>query len=123
MLARLIAGSDVLVENYRPGVLEAMGSGEARLRELRPDLVYANISGFGTTGPYRDRPVLRFYRAGDERLHDRDRPGGGGADARRTADRRSGRRAPGALGICAALVRRGRTGIGRHGRSLASTTG
>src|ERR671926_944183 len=35
VLARLIAGSDVLVENYRPGVLEAMGFGAARLRELR----------------------------------------------------------------------------------------
>src|SRR5690242_4775827 len=51
VLARLIAGSDVLVENYRPGVLAQMGFGEARLKELKPDLVYANISGFGTTGP------------------------------------------------------------------------
>src|ERR1700754_1371576 len=56
VLARLIAGSDVLVENYRAGVLAQMGFGEARLRELNPGLVYCNISGFGTTGPYRDRP-------------------------------------------------------------------
>ncbi len=50
----------MLVENYRPGVLTAMGFGKARLRELKPDLVYANISGFGTTGPYRDRPSFDF---------------------------------------------------------------
>src|SRR5580700_595523 len=49
-LARLIEKSDVLVENYRPGVLAAMGFDEARLRALNPDLVYCNISGFGTTG-------------------------------------------------------------------------
>src|ERR671928_213246 len=52
VLARLIEGSDVLVENYRPGVLAVMGVGEARLKQLNPGLVYANISGFGTTGPY-----------------------------------------------------------------------
>ena len=92
-LARLIAGSDVLVENYRPGVLEAMGFGEARLRatQARPGLrQYQRLR--------HDRAVsrsalLRFYRAGDERLYGRDRPGRWRADARRTAARRSGRRA------------------------------
>ena len=60
VLARLIQQSDVLVENFRPGVLAQMGFGEARLRELKPDLVYCNISGFGTSGPYRDRPSFDF---------------------------------------------------------------
>ena len=60
VLARLIAGSDVLVENYRPGVLGEMGFDEARLKALKPDLVYANISGFGNSGPYRDRPSFDF---------------------------------------------------------------
>src|SRR5947209_6727248 len=60
VLARLIAQSDVLVENYRPGVLAQMGFDEPRLRRLKPDLVYCNISGFGTTGPYRDRPSFDF---------------------------------------------------------------
>src|SRR3954470_4076744 len=44
VLARLIAGSDVLVENYRAGVLAQMGFDEARLRALNPGLVYCNIS-------------------------------------------------------------------------------
>src|SRR2546430_7330724 len=60
VLARLIAESDVLVENFRPGVLAQMGFDETRLGQLKPDLVYCNISGFGTTGPYRDRPSFDF---------------------------------------------------------------
>src|SRR6266853_2872276 len=60
VLTRLIAASDVLVENFRPGVMAQMGFDEARRKQLKPNLVYANISGFGTTGPYRDRPSFDF---------------------------------------------------------------
>ena len=60
ILARLIAGSHVLVDNYRPGVLAAMGFTEARLTELNPRLVRGSITGFGNTGPYRDRPSFDF---------------------------------------------------------------
>ena len=112
VLARLIAGSDVLVENYRPGVLEAMGFGEARLRELRPDLVYANISGFGTTGPYRDRPAFDFIAQAMSGFMAVTGPEGGEPvrAGPPIADLVAGLH--GALGICAALVRRGRTGSG-----------
>ena len=60
ILARLLERADVLVENYRPGVLERMGFGEARLRELNADLVVASINGYGSTGPYADRPSFDF---------------------------------------------------------------
>ena len=60
ILARLIERADVLVENYRPGVLARMGFGEARLRELNPDLVVCGINGYGSTGPYADRPSFDF---------------------------------------------------------------
>lgn len=60
ILARLIARSHVLVENYRPGVLEAMGFTDERLNELNPRLVRGSITGFGTSGPYRDRPSFDF---------------------------------------------------------------
>jgi crotonobetainyl-CoA:carnitine CoA-transferase CaiB-like acyl-CoA transferase len=60
ILARLLERADVLVENYRPGVLDAMGFGEARLRELNPDLVVASINGYGSTGPYASRPSFDF---------------------------------------------------------------
>ncbi len=60
VLARLIQRSDVLVENFRPGVLARMGFTGERLRELRPSLVTCAINGFGSTGPYRDRPAFDF---------------------------------------------------------------
>ncbi|MCW2692786.1 MAG: putative acyl-CoA transferase/carnitine dehydratase [Mycobacterium sp.] len=53
----LIARSDVVVENFRPGVCERLGLDVDALRAERPDLVWASISGFGQTGPWRDRPA------------------------------------------------------------------
>jgi CoA:oxalate CoA-transferase len=56
VLARLIAGADVLVENYRPGVLAALGFPPDALIARHPRLVVCSISGFGATGPYAQRP-------------------------------------------------------------------
>jgi crotonobetainyl-CoA:carnitine CoA-transferase CaiB-like acyl-CoA transferase len=53
---KLVRGSDVLVENYRPDVKTRLGIDYAALKPLNPRLVYASISGFGQSGPYRDRP-------------------------------------------------------------------
>jgi CoA:oxalate CoA-transferase len=52
----LIERSDVLVENFRPGVMDRLGLGPAEVAELNPRLVYASASGYGDTGPWRDRP-------------------------------------------------------------------
>jgi crotonobetainyl-CoA:carnitine CoA-transferase CaiB-like acyl-CoA transferase len=52
---RLAARADVLVENFRPGTLEALGLGYAELTAKHPELIYCSISGFGQTGPYRER--------------------------------------------------------------------
>jgi crotonobetainyl-CoA:carnitine CoA-transferase CaiB-like acyl-CoA transferase len=59
-LARLIESADVLVDNFRPGVLAKMGFDKARLDALNPRLVSANVNGFGSTGPYVDRPAFDF---------------------------------------------------------------
>jgi crotonobetainyl-CoA:carnitine CoA-transferase CaiB-like acyl-CoA transferase len=53
----LVAGADVLVENFRPGVMARLGLAYERLREIRADLVYCAISGFGQTGPLRYNPA------------------------------------------------------------------
>ncbi len=53
---RLAAASDVVLENFRPGTLERWGLGPDELRAANPDLVVVRISGYGQTGPYRDRP-------------------------------------------------------------------
>ena len=56
LLRRLVAGADVVCENFRPGTLERWGLGWDELSAVNPGLVMLRISGFGQTGPYRDRP-------------------------------------------------------------------
>jgi crotonobetainyl-CoA:carnitine CoA-transferase CaiB-like acyl-CoA transferase len=58
LLRNLIAQSDVVIENFRPGTMEKMGCGWETLRALNPRLVMARITGFGQTGPYADRPCF-----------------------------------------------------------------
>lgn len=60
ILADLLRQADVLVENYRPGVLAKMGFDRARLQELNPALIVTSINGYGSTGPYIDRPAFDF---------------------------------------------------------------
>ena len=52
----LVKKSDVLIENFRPGTMDRLGIGYETLKEVNPRLVFASISGFGQTGPYRSRP-------------------------------------------------------------------
>jgi len=55
LFKRLVKISDVVVENFRPGTMERLGIGWETLRELNPRIILASISGFGQTGPWRDR--------------------------------------------------------------------
>ena len=57
IVRRLVARADVVVENFRPGVMERLGLGYEALCRIKPDLVYCAISGFGSDGPLRDRPA------------------------------------------------------------------
>ncbi|MBX9870513.1 MAG: CoA transferase, partial [Burkholderiaceae bacterium] len=56
IVRRLAAEADVLIENFRPGAMEGWGLGPEALQALNPGLVILRISGYGQTGPYRDRP-------------------------------------------------------------------
>ena len=58
LLRRLAMKCDVLVENFRPGVLDALGLGEEWRSEHAPDLIVSSISGFGHVGPMRDEPCF-----------------------------------------------------------------
>ena len=60
LLRKLIASSDVLVENYTPRVLDQIGLDYERVRALRPDIVMVRMPGFGLTGPMRDNPAFGY---------------------------------------------------------------
>ena len=57
ILRDLVADADVLVQNFRPGVAERLGVAYDDIRSIRPDIVYADLTGFGTSGPYSHRRV------------------------------------------------------------------
>ncbi|MFN4207584.1 MAG: CaiB/BaiF CoA transferase family protein [Agrobacterium albertimagni] len=109
----LISSADVFIQNFRPGVAEKLGAGETELRALNPKLVYCAISGFGTSGPARDRPAydtVAQAASGFLRLvTPPDRPRVIGPAL---ADAVTGHYA--ATGILAALIERGKNGKGRR---------
>jgi crotonobetainyl-CoA:carnitine CoA-transferase CaiB-like acyl-CoA transferase len=117
IVKRLIATSDVLMHNFRPGVEQRLGLGEQTVRVIRPDIVYVSISGFGESGPYaRQRaydPVIQALSGLAEIQRDRDT---GRPRMVRTiiADYTTALTA--AQAITAALFAKERSGIGQHVR-------
>lgn len=113
VLHQLIEGADVFIQNFRPGVAEKLGVGEATLRSINQKLVYCAISGFGQSGPSRDRPsfdtVAQAASGYLRLLTPPDRPRVIGPAI---ADSVTGQYA--AMGIMAALLERGSTGKGRR---------
>ena len=118
IVRELARQADVLIENYKVGDLARYGLGYDDLRELNPRLVYASVTGFGQTGPYRERPGYDFMIQGmggvmsitGERD---DRPGGGPQRVGiPIADIMTGMYAT--IAICAALAHRERSGTGQH---------
>ena len=117
ILKRLIEGADVFAQNFRSGVIERMGLGEAAVRAIAPTIVYVSISGFGERGPYANKPVfdplvqalsgLTTVQAGSDEVRPR---------LVRTIlpDKLTGITA--AQAITAALLARERTGEGQHVR-------
>ena len=112
-LTDLLREADVLVENYRPGVLAQMGFGPERLEELNPRLVVGSVNGYGSTGPYATRPSFDFIaQAMSGFMSLNGEPGG--APLRSglpMSDLVAGLYA--AFGIVCALHARGRTGRGQ----------
>lgn len=70
ILWKLIERADILVENFRPGVLEKLGFGYEAVSKKNPRIVYCSISGFGQTGPYRDRPGYDVIAQGESGMMD-----------------------------------------------------
>jgi crotonobetainyl-CoA:carnitine CoA-transferase CaiB-like acyl-CoA transferase len=110
--------SDVLIENYKYGDLARYGLGYEQLRELNPRLIYCSVTGFGQSGPYRERPGYDFMIQGMGGMmsvtgEPDDAPGGGPQRAGvPIADIITGMYA--SIAICAALAHRERSGKGQH---------
>ncbi len=114
IFARLLARADVLVENYRPGVLAKHGFGWEALHARFPRLVLASISGFGQTGPYASRPAFDMVvQAMGGVMSLTGWPGGKPTRVGTSiGDITAG--LFGTIGILGALHERARTGLGRH---------
>ncbi len=112
VLKRLVATSDVLVENYRPGVMERLGLSWEVLKEANPRLVYCAISGFGQEGPLKDAPAYDQIIQGLSGMMSitGERDGRPLRVGYPVADTLSGITA--AFAIASALVRRARSGEG-----------
>ena len=111
---RMARGSDILVQNFRPGALERMGLGYEQVREINPALVYCTISGFGATGPYARRGGFDLVTQGMSGLmsvtgHSGGPPAKVGVPI---CDLNAGMF--GAIGILTAYINRLRTGQGQH---------
>lgn len=114
LIKAMIPHCDVLVENFRPGVMSRLGLDYASARKLNDGLVYASISGFGQDGPLRDLPAFDLVIQAMSGLMSVTGPRGGPATAvgESAADVCTGMFA--AFGIVAALFDRARGGPGRH---------
>ena len=107
----MISEADVFIQNFRPGTAERLGAGVERLRKINPRLVYCSISGFGSSGPYTERPsydsVAQALSGFLSVVVDHENPRFLGPAL---ADAITGIYA--AYGTLGALVQRGRTGVG-----------
>ncbi len=117
LLAKLVKGADVFVQNFRPGAAERMGVGEEAMRAHQPNLIYVSISGFGERGPYAHQrvydPVIQALSG--LAYVQRDRESGRPKMVRAIIpDKVTALTA--AQSITAALLARTRTGEGQHVR-------
>ncbi len=113
-LRRLLAHADVLIQNFRPGVIERLGLDYEAVKAINPKIVYASISGYGEEGPWVMRPgqdLLAQARSGVMWLNGDDGEGPVPLGLS-IADMLAGANA--CQGILAALVRRGISGKGAH---------
>ena len=111
---KLAAGTDVVIENYRPGVLDRLGLGYERIKELNPNVIYASGSGYGSDGPYSHLPgqdllLQAISGLGANTGTESDGPT---VSAAAIVDQHSASLL--AMGILGALVHRERTGKGQR---------
>ena len=115
LVKRLVAQSDVLIENYRGGVMDSLGLGFDELSKINPRLIYASITGYGTTGPWAHRRAYATVinaETGLTGIQADARNGELSNDPHSHADVYTGMET--AAGILAALFQREHSGVGQH---------
>lgn len=110
---RLLLEADVLIENFRPGVLERLGYGWDSVHEKNPGLVYCSISGFGHSGPYKSLPAYDLVVQALSGLMSLNGPEGGPPTRIGVSVGDLGAGLFATIGICAALTERAKSGQGR----------
>lgn len=109
----LVATADVVLENYRPGVVQKLGIDYETLKAINPKLVYASISGYGQSGPYKNRKVYDpLIQATTGTVHAQGKNGEPTNMASVVYDKVTALTT--AQAITAALLQRGKTGLGQH---------
>ena len=118
IVRELAEHADVVLENYKTGDLDRYGLGYKDLREINPAIIYCSVTGFGQTGPYREKPGYDFMVQGMGGFMsvtgERDNKPGGGAQRAGVpiVDIMTGMYAT--IAVCAALAHRAETGVGQH---------
>jgi len=111
---RLLLEADVLIENFRPGVLDRLGFGWESVHEKNPSLVYCSISGFGHSGPYESLPAYDLVVQALSGLMSVNGAEGGPPTRLGVSIGDLGAGLFATIGICAALTERAKSGQGRH---------
>ncbi len=118
IVRELAEQADVVLENYKTGDLDRYGLGYKDLRKINPAIIYCSVTGFGQTGPYREKPGYDFMVQGMGGFMsvtgERDNKPGGGPQRAGVpiVDIMTGMYAT--IAVCAAIAHRAETGVGQH---------
>lgn len=115
LVLRLVAEHDIVIEQFRPGVMDRLGVGYQALKEINPRLIYCSITGYGQTGPYRDRAGhdLNYLSIAGMTHYNGRRDSGPAPMACQVADIAGGS-CHAVMAVLAAVIHRQQTGEGQH---------
>lgn len=110
----LVKEYDIVIEQFRPGVMERLGLGYEALKSINPKLIYCSITGFGQTGPYKDRPGhdINYISIAGLSGYSGTKKGGPAKNGTQIADLAGGS-LHAVIGILSAVIHRERTGFGQ----------
>lgn len=114
-IKELVNEYDIVLEQFRPGVMDRLGLGYEELKKVNPQVIYCSITGFGQTGPYKDRPGhdINYISMAGLASHSGTKETGPANNSTQIADIAGGS-LHAVIGILSAVIFRERTGKGQH---------